>query len=200
MAAKVQKPVDWFISDPHLFHLAIIRMLNRPFCTALGEPDVRAMNAAFEANWQACVRPQDTIYCLGDFAHRAGDEKELRRLFDRLPGRKVLLRGNHDGRATLALPWDEQHDVLHTVIESTKLTLCHYRWADWPGRRRGALMLYGHSHGRQPGNNQSMDIGVDTMGWSPVRLGQIKQVLAELPPVPDFETGADAELDGGLEP
>jgi calcineurin-like phosphoesterase family protein len=198
MRVKDSKPVTWLISDPHLFHLAIIRMLERPFYNGLGEPDVRAMNQIIEANWVASVRPTDTIYCLGDFAHRAGDEAELRKLFNRLPGRKILIKGNHDGRATLALPWDEIHDVVHATIDSQKVTLCHYRWADWPGRRRGALMLYGHSHGRQPGNSQSMDIGVDVMGWSPVRMNTIKAVMAELPPAPDPEAGAELDLDGGL--
>ena len=191
------KGVTWLISDPHLFHLAIIRMCGRPFVDAAGEPDVSAMNSVIEANWQAVVRPGDTIYCLGDFSHREPDGDELSRLFDRLPGRKILIRGNHD-KAALALPWDEVHDVVHTTIDSQKVTLCHYRWADWPGRRRGALMLYGHSHGGQPGNQQSMDIGVDIMGWSPVKMNQIKAVMAELPPAPDFEAGDDLDLERGL--
>jgi hypothetical protein len=29
----------------------------------------------------------------------------------------------------------------------------------------------------------SMDVGVDIMGWAPVRLGQIEKVLATLPPL-----------------
>ncbi len=197
MAAKVQKPVEWLISDPHLFHLSIITMCSRPFVKPNGEPDVKLMNSVIEANWKSCVRPGDTIYCLGDFSHRTPPGDELSKLFARLPGRKVLLVGNHD-KAALTLPWDEIHEVLHTTIDSTKVTLCHYRWADWPGKRRGALMLYGHSHGRQPGNQQSMDIGVDVMGWSPVRMNQIKAVMAELPSAPDFEVGDDLDIDGGL--
>jgi len=53
------------------------------------------------------------------------------------------------------------------------------------------LMLFGHSHGRLPGNCQSMDIGVDVMGWGPVRLSAIKQRLAALPPFKDPESGEE---------
>ncbi|HMJ29829.1 MAG TPA: hypothetical protein VK512_14035 [Xanthobacteraceae bacterium] len=75
-------------------------------------------------------------------------------------------------------------------------------WRVWPRQRRGALMLYGHSHGRLPGNQQSMDIGVDTMGWSPVRLNAIKSVMAQLPPLIEPEGGDDIENDdgGGMKP
>jgi calcineurin-like phosphoesterase family protein len=191
---------DWIISDTHFFHAGIISLCDRPFRTAAGEPDVRTMNEAMQANWNAVVRPKDRVFHLGDFAHRAGDEKDLRKLFDSLNGTKVLIRGNHDGKATLALPWSEQHEMLTTTVDSTKVVLCHYGMRDWPGRRRGALQLYGHSHGRLPGNNQSMDVGVDVMGWSPVRIDTIKQVLAAAPPAIDPEVGADADIDGGLEP
>jgi hypothetical protein len=41
--------------------------------------------------------------------------------------------------------------------------------------------LYGHSHGRLPGNVQNADVGVDVMGWTPLRLGQIRDYMATLP-------------------
>lgn len=189
---------DWLISDTHWFHRGIIEMCNRPFRDAAGAPDVRAMNEALQANWNAVVRPKDRVFHLGDFAHRAGDYADLLKLFRSLNGVKTLIRGNHDGRETLALPWAETHEMLSTTVDSTKVVLCHYGMRDWPGRRRGVLQLYGHSHGRLPGNNQSMDIGVDVMGWSPVRVDQIKAVMASLPPAIDPEN--DLDNDGGLEP
>jgi calcineurin-like phosphoesterase family protein len=185
----------FLISDTHFGHSAIIRMCNRPFA------DVREMDETMTANWNAVVRKDDSVIHLGDFAHRY-DAAKLPKLFASLNGRKHLIKGNHDDAATLALPWESVHDVLHTSIDSTALTLCHYAWRVWPRQRRGSSMLYGHSHGRLPGNHQSMDVGVDVMGWSPVRLTQIKSVLAELPPIADPEAGDDVENDevGGVKP
>jgi calcineurin-like phosphoesterase family protein len=186
----------WLYADPHFFHASpdradgIIRMCSRPFANGA------EMNDAMAASWRAVVRNKtDDVIVVGDFAHRA-DPAALRKLFDSLPGRKHLIVGNHDGPATLALPWESVRDVAYVSIDSTYVTLCHYAWRTWPRIRRGALMLYGHNHGRLPGNSQSCDIGVDVMGWAPLRLNQIKAYMQTLPPLVDPEAGDDFENDG----
>jgi hypothetical protein len=46
-----------------------------------------------------------------------------------------------------------------------------------------------------------MDIGVDVMGWAPVRLSAIKQRLAQLPPLTDPEATDEIEnTSGGVKP
>jgi calcineurin-like phosphoesterase family protein len=185
----------FIVGDTHFGHSAIIRMCGRPFV------DVYEMNEAMVAGWNAVVRADDTVIHLGDFAHRYPPAK-LPLLFGSLNGRKHLIRGNHDRKETLALAWESVSDVVHTSIDSQRVTLCHYAMRTWPGIRKGALQLYGHSHGRLPGNQQSMDVGVEVMGWSPVRMNQIKAVMAELPPMVQPEGGDDLENDegGGLKP
>jgi calcineurin-like phosphoesterase family protein len=186
----------FLIADNHFGHSAIIAMCNRPFS------DVCEMDDAMIAGWNAVVRPGDTVIHLGDFAHRIADIR-LPKIFGALNGKKHLIKGNHDGRETLQLPWQSVNDVMHTSIDSTAVTLCHYAWRVWPRqRRRGALMLFGHSHGRLPGNQQSMDVGVDVLGFSPVRLNTIKSYLAALPALADPEGGDEFKGDkiGGLKP
>ncbi len=177
----------FLISDTHFGHEGIIRLCNRPFV------NVREMDDAMIEGWNAVVRRDDTVIHCGDFAYRYPVDK-LPALFAALNGKKVLVRGNHDGPATLALPWVSQHDILYASIDSQRVVACHYAMRTWPGIRKGALMLYGHNHGRLPGNSQSMDIGVDVMGFAPVRLNTIKARLATLPPIVDPEGGD--ELDG----
>ncbi|WP_256805790.1 metallophosphoesterase [Bradyrhizobium sp. Bra64] len=188
----------WFISDPHFFHASpdkpdgIIRMCpkTRPFANG------REMIEAMAASWRAMVKKDDDIICLGDFAHRA-DPAALRRLFDSLPGRKTLVIGNHDGPETQALPWAHVKDIAYVSVESTKLVLCHYPMLSWPGSRKPTtLQLYGHHHGKIPGNQQSCDIGVDVFGPAPLRLNQIKAYMATLPPRVDPEGGDDLDNDG----
>jgi len=191
----------FLISDTHFFHAGVIGFSNRPFVDAAGQADVRAMESAMQANWNSVVRKDDTVIHLGDFAHRA-PAGALPKLFASLNGKKVLIKGNHDGPETLALPWQSVHDILVTSIDSQRVVLCHYAMRVWPGQRKGALQLYGHSHGRLPGNQQSMDVGVDVFGWSPVRLNTIKAVMAQLPPLIAPEGGDDLENDdgGGMKP
>lgn len=185
----------FLIADSHFCHEGIIRLCGRPFS------DVSEMDAAMVDSWNAVVRKDDTVIHLGDFAHRAAADR-LPKLFNALNGRKHLIRGNHDGEATLMLPWESISEVVHASIDSTVMTLCHYAWRVWPRQRRGAIMLYGHSHGRLPGDQRSMDVGVDVVGYKPLRVAEVKAYLAALPPFVDPEVGgADLENDsGGLTP
>jgi len=72
--------------------------------------------------------------------------------------------------------------------------LSHYSMRSWNGMRRGAVQLYGHSHGRLPGTNQCVDVGVDVWDFRPVSFPEIRQRLADLPPLV-FEDGTD-EVEG----
>lgn len=51
-----------------------------------------------EENWRALVRPEDTVVLAGDisWAMRLADTLPDLRFVDGLPGRKLLLKGNHD--------------------------------------------------------------------------------------------------------
>jgi calcineurin-like phosphoesterase family protein len=170
----------WFIADPHFQHEGIIKLCDRPFA------GVREMDECLLYSWNAVVRPNDTVIVVGDFAHR-GTAGEAKRIFGRLHGKKHLIRGNHDGDDTLNLGWESVRDIACVTVEGERLVLCHYPMLDWPGRHRGALQLYGHTHGRIRGHQQSADIGVDVMGWAPVRISAIKEYMATLPPAPDPE-------------
>ena len=190
----------FLISDQHYFHASpdrpdgIIKLAGRPFASG------RDMTQALRAAHNKVVKSNDDVICLGDFAHRAGDAEALRALFDSLNGRKHLILGNHDGPSTRELAWASVNEVLHTSIDSTVLTLCHYPWRSWPRIRRHALNLHGHHHGRLPGNQQSADIGVDVLGWAPLRLNQIKAYMATLPPLVDPEAGYDLDNNDGVKP
>lgn len=48
----------------------------------------------------------------------------------------------------------------------------------WNGSHHGSIMLYGHSHGNLPGNNQSTDVGVDCWDYSPCSLDQVVERLS----------------------
>lgn len=181
----------FLISDTHFGHGAIIAMCGRPFA------NVREMDETIVDSWNATVRPQDTVIHLGDFAHRY-DAARLPKLFASLNGRKHIVKGNHDDAATLALPWESARDIAYMSIDSQNVVLCHYAMRTWPRIRRGALMLYGHSHGRLRGNVQPCDIGVDVLGFAPLRLNMIKSHLATLPLMNDPE--ARDEIGVGLKP
>lgn len=160
----------WFTSDLHLGHAKIIEYSRRPFA------NVDEMNAALVNNWNALVKPNDSVWVLGDFAM-----KEAWVWVPKLNGTKFLVIGNHDrdGDKDLA-PFAAWFNVKQIMHRGHKIWLSHYAHRVWPSSHRGALHLYGHSHGQlsDPGN-RSMDVGVDCHGFKPISADE---VLARLLP------------------
>lgn len=164
----------FFTADHHFGHRAIIDMCARPFAS-IDEHD----EALIEL-WNFVVGPRDQVFHLGDFSHRAGvdhAEKVLRRL----NGSVHLIEGNHDKSSVRKLPWASVSQMKDVVVDGQRAFCAHYGMRVWPGQWRGSIMLYGHSHGRLPGNSRSLDVGVDCWGYGPVDLEQIRARLADLP-------------------
>lgn len=80
--------MTWFTADPHFGHARIIEYCKRPFGS------VEEMNEKLVDNWNGRVRPEDTVYILGDLAlGKVADSLEYVKL---LQGNKILIPGNHD--------------------------------------------------------------------------------------------------------
>jgi calcineurin-like phosphoesterase family protein len=130
--------MNYYTSDLHLGHANIIRFCNRPF------ENLDAMNEALIANWNARVTPRDTVYIIGDFMYRIGDEAEL--LLGRLRGQKHLILGNHDSAWTKKVPLEKYfQSVARLSVINTgfcKATLCHYPMMSFEGR----FLIHGHIH------------------------------------------------------
>ena len=170
----------WFTADTHFHHAAVIDYCKRPFSS------VEEMDEAMVAGWNAKVARTDIVYHLGDFA-LARDHRQVRKTFGRLHGQKFLVRGNHDTETICEIGWaaKPEHITMKTV-DSVQMILCHYAMRVWPGHHRGAIQLYGHSHGNLPNTHNSLDVGVDVWGFAPVSLDDIKRRLAEVP-APEWE-------------
>lgn len=164
----------YFTSDTHFNHAKVIEYCARPY------PNTDAMNTAIIDNWNARVTPEDTIYHLGDFA--MGQLKYAPALFDRLKGRKVLIKGNHDPKKVRALPWAEVHEgPLQISIGSQLVVMLHYPMVSWNHKSHGAIHLHGHSHGSLPGTRQRVDVGVDCWDMKPCTLDEINARRETMP-------------------
>lgn len=78
----------YFTSDWHLNHDNILKYCDRPFKT------VKEMNNKIISEYNRTVRPNDVVFFLGDmgFYSQAG----FKELISALPGKKILILGNHD--------------------------------------------------------------------------------------------------------
>lgn len=187
----------WFTADLHLGHANIIGYSNRPFA------DVDAMDEALVERWNARVRPDDTVWVLGDVAMGRIDESLT--LVQRFQGRKLLLAGNHDrcfaGHGEKAERWVERYlDAGFAEIHQGTIALdvaghtvraCHFPYEgdshdhDRYVRERptddGSWLLHGHVHERWRQRERMINVGVDAWGWAPVDDATIAGLLAAGP-------------------
>ena len=162
----------FFTADTHFGHAGARSLYRRPF------ESVATMDAAMEARWNSVVRPDDTVFHLGDFAIRFSDPGGL---LSRLHGVKHLLVGNNDPAGIQALPgWASVHSYLECVVDGVPLVLCHYAFRTWAGMAKGAWNLHGHSHGRLTRQAHQADVGVDVWGFAPVDLQTIRSARRRL--------------------
>ncbi len=161
----------WFTADHHFGHGSIIQLCGRPFS------DVVEMDNAMVERWNAVVGSEDVVWHLGDFAHRCGPNHAAE-IFGCLHGKAIhLIRGNHDRKTTLALPWTSIQHYAEIVIERRLLILFHYALRVWNRSHFGSLSLFGHTHGLLPGTSASCDVGVDMWDFRPVSLDEILEML-----------------------
>jgi calcineurin-like phosphoesterase family protein len=160
----------FFTSDPHYWHTNVIAYCSRPYT------ETEAMNEDMVKKWNSVVKPEDTVYCLGDFslAFRAVETYSFR-----LNGTRYLVPGNHDfchsyhkksrslenrekwinkyaDYGWLVLP--EQFTLDFTSHGIGVLNICHHpystdfelkngdKYDDWRPIDDGNILLCGHVH------------------------------------------------------
>ena len=182
----------FFTSDTHFGHANIIKYCKRPF------DSVEEMDNTLIHNWNAVVRPEDTVYHLGDFAVGGGPAAPYLR---RLNGTIYFCLGNHDKRlrfikAYLDIELELQDHfagsylnddkvkfgipyLREVTVEKQEIVLCHYAMKVWNGSHKGSWQLYGHSHGTLPDdpNSLSCDVGVDCWNYFPVSMEQLRDKM-----------------------
>jgi calcineurin-like phosphoesterase family protein len=165
----------YFTADTHFGHDSIRKHCGRPFKT------VAEMDKTLIANWNARVRPRDTVYHLGDFAFKASRQIEDYRR--KLNGKIHLIRGNHDSKdpGRLERVFDSVHSLHCIRIEGQTIVLCHYAMRVWEKEHHGSWHLYAHSHGRLPDNRLtlSFDVGVDSHNYMPISFEEVREEMVK---------------------
>jgi calcineurin-like phosphoesterase family protein len=149
------------ISDQHYGHSNIIKFCDRPFA------DVAEMDEAMMRVHNETVHNDDLVIFNGDFMFYKKDTG----IFEKLKGRKVLVKGNHDHSATKNLGWQAVHDIYDFTYNQRKVVMCHYPIHSWNGKFHGSIHLYGHVHNNRADYltvPNAYNICVEEIGYAPV--------------------------------
>ncbi len=181
----------YYISDLHLCHENIIRLDNRPF------DSLTEMHRVILENWNMTVKPEDTVYILGDFCW--AKEEEWLRIVPQFLSKKVLILGNHDLKQfsqSLKRQFQSIQDYKEITDTGRHVILSHY---PMPFHRaaynKDCYMLFGHVHatrendlmnrlrediradcterGRARGNFVNVGCMMPWMGYTPRTLDEI---------------------------
>jgi calcineurin-like phosphoesterase family protein len=178
----------YFTADHHFGHTNIIKYVSRPF------KSVEIMDSEMISRWNEVVKPDDTVYHLGDFT--LGNKCTARNYFKQLNGNIFVVPGGHDKR------WIDAH--IENVVVLPKLymtnigglgliTMCHYPMYSWERSHYGSLHLHGHCHGTigmiscsgdinlppRTRKGSRIDVGVDNHDFYPINIDRIREILGE---------------------
>lgn len=187
----------YFTSDLHFWHKNVIRYCSRPFST------VEEMNEIMIKNWNDTVKPDDIVYCLGDFSLAM---RPVEAYTSRLNGVKYLVPGNHDFCHSYHKKsrnkenrdkWIEQYERhgWKVLPEQTTLdipgvatvNMCHHpyvligpgddKYERWRPKDDGRWLLCGHVHEKWKVVGRMINIGVDQWNFKPVPITEIEKII-----------------------
>ena len=149
----------WVITDTHFDHHAMISSCGRP----------ENFTALICNHWRQMVKPKDTIIHLGDCAWRPEGMKRLLSL----PGKKILVRGNHDDKSLekyMDMGWDFACDSLVMKLGGITILFSHKpRWG-----HRADINIHGHFHDlhREDFSRLYLPLSLEAMGYMPIALDE----------------------------
>lgn len=168
----------WFTSDHHFHHANILTFKDeegapiRPGFTSLNH-----MNEYMVEKWNSVIKPQDKVYHLGDIL--MGSSIESFRILERLNGRKVLIKGNHD-TAKIHRYTEHFTDIRSEIHKKTsdgdKIIFTHRPILLGEGTDN-IWNVHGHLHQRELADNQYLNICVEHWDYTPIEWNEIVEII-----------------------
>jgi len=164
----------WFTSDHHFGHGNIIGYCDRPF------GDAHEMNVKMSNYWNEVIMPDDIVYHLGDFSFHSD------KYIDRLNGRVVLVKGNHDNKRHWKC-FDLAVDGIALKLAEFKCFLTHWPIeVGWKYNHTSPelhlldvydFIICGHVHEKWKVKGKNVNVGVDVWDFKPIHVDELVRFL-----------------------
>jgi len=157
------------ISDLHLNHENIISYCKRPF------DSVREMNRVLIKNWNYVVKPNDTVYFVGDMTLGNSDK-----FIEKLNGNIYFIWGNHDQTDDV----DSMYESLPLSYKGIEFLFVHDPVITQSGFK--GWTIHGHYHNNHPRlfpffdpEKKRINVSVELVKYQPVLLDYITSLIKE---------------------
>lgn len=177
----------YFYSDPHFGHKNIIEYANRPFSC------LEEMDTTLSFLYKTTIEPNDTVIWCGDCFMKAS-KSYIDEIMSSLPGKKILVAGNHDWKRLPILEpyFDLVVDEFRFTYRKKKYLVSHFpsnpqgpydgafaKLAPQP--RNDEVVIHGHTHSKNKTSERdgvlNIHVGVDAWGFAPVSLDYLHDSL-----------------------
>jgi calcineurin-like phosphoesterase family protein len=183
----------WFSADLHGYHRNMIWGISNwesPSRCRTQFDTLEQMNETLIGNINACVKPNDIFYILGDFT--MGGASSIWKFREAITCRTIhLILGNHDihisKNAVLKTPMGPVNAqslftsvtrLLSKKIAGVNTVLCHYPIYSWEKKKHGSHHYYGHSHAELNYAEKAVCVSVDAHPeFRPFHADELKQII-----------------------
>jgi calcineurin-like phosphoesterase family protein len=140
------------------------------------------MNRVLIDNWNDTVGDDDLVIITGDLVW--GGAQLWDQFMKVLPGKKILIIGNHDLKCDLTKV--EHHflairEQVEFKIGGERLFACHYPIYDFPGRYHGVKHIFGHIHENDfpCASPQHYNLSVERNGYCPLSYELLQKMFTK---------------------
>jgi calcineurin-like phosphoesterase family protein len=176
----------WFSSDFHFSHVNITGPKVSRWKSGYRDfESTYEMNKSLTETINKYVKEDDILYFLGDFCFGGHQKTPLYRNY--LNCKTIhFIKGNHDNHIGLYKDsFTSLNERFITKLNGVEFFFSHYPQHNhpyWPGRNRGVIHLYGHTHNTIPNFEKSMDVGVDAAysmfkEYRPFNIDEIIEIM-----------------------
>lgn len=163
----------YFISDLHFGHKGILSFGQRSGIQLRSGTDHRENMNNIADNWRNIITKRDHVFVLGDVAF----DSEGFLLLKSLPGRKTLVRGNHDDKFTTQ-DWLTIFDSVESMVKYKGYWLTHC--PIHPNELWGKKNIHGHVHFNSVKKDDDsyddryVNVCCEAIGEKPILFSEIK--------------------------
>ena len=166
----------WVVSDTHFGHAGVCRFTHQNTDIKIRPwTDPNEMDEDMVRMWNEIVAPHDRVYHLGDVVIN----RRCLPILDRLNGKKVLIRGNHDiFRLEDYTPYFE--DIRgYKVLSKERIIMSHI--PVHPSQlERWKANVHGHLHSNVLDDPRYINVCVEQTEFKPILLDEILDRVSKL--------------------